>query len=324
MAKRRKKKKSSKCPEPFNTLIDIAAGLTMGAIADRMEKKYHYTKKGKINPYAVSAFGLASGRMKSTEDILHTGAFLGAMGSFDVDTSDPDAPHSYILDDPIFYDIPEAKVNDNRYAWRLNCEDGSEYGVFPEDYETREEYHEAIHREKYAWRDWCEDGSELGIVPDDYETEDEYEEALEEARQSIDDTEDEEGFFTDRENYGEDNDENHDEDAAEYEHIAPSSFEVEVAPQEDVPHGLTPSVIDPFEKDDFHVYVYCVVEINSSGEKRYYRTEDRTLKKGDAVLVPDPFSGKKHEGIIRSIEHHMRFSVPQPVKETLEIIARAE
>ena len=65
--------------------------------------------------------------------------FLGAMGSFDVDTSDPDAPHSYILDDPIFYDIPEAKVNDNRYDWRLNCEDGSEYGIYAEDYETREE-----------------------------------------------------------------------------------------------------------------------------------------------------------------------------------------
>lgn len=322
MAKRRKKK-SSKCPEPFNTLIDLAAGLTMGAIADHMEKKYHYTKKGKINPYAVSAFGLASGRMKSTEDILRTGAFLGAMGSFDVDTSDPDAPHSYILDDPIFYDIPEAKVNDNRYAWRLNCEDGSEYGIYAEDYETREEYHDAIHREKYAWRDWCEDGSELGIDPDDYETEDEYEEALEEARHSMGDTEDKDVFFADHEDCVEDDDENSD-DVAEVEYVAPFSFEVEATPQEDISQGLTPSVSDPFENDDFHVFVYCLVEINSSGEKRYYRTEDRTLKKGDAVLVPDPFSGKSQEGIIRSIEHHMSFSVPQPVKETLEIIARAE
>ena len=50
MAKRRRSsKKSSKCPEPFNTLIDIAAGLTMGAVANHMEKKYNYSKKGKIN-----------------------------------------------------------------------------------------------------------------------------------------------------------------------------------------------------------------------------------------------------------------------------------
>lgn len=284
MAKRRKKKKSSKCPEPFNTLIDIAAGLTMGAIADHMEKKYHYTKKGKINPYAVSAFGLASGRMNSTEDILRTGAFLGAMGSFDVDTSDPDAQHSYILDDPIFYDIPEAKVNDNRYAWRLNCEDGSEYGIFPEDYETREEYHSAIHREKYAWRDWCEDGSELGIDPDDYEAEDEYEEALEETKQSIDDTDYEDVFFADHEDYDEDNGKSVDEDNAGCGCIAPSSFGVEVNPKEEVPHASALSVSDPFETDDFHVYVYCFVEIKSSGEKRYYRTEDRTLEKIMKVL----------------------------------------
>ena len=111
---------------------------------------------------------------------------------------------------------------------------------------------------------------------------------------------------------------------AEYRFIAPSSLGVEADLQEDASHVLTPSVRDPFEADDFHVYVYCIVELKCSGEKRFYRTEDRTLKKGDAVLVPDPFSGKNHEGIICSIEHHMRFSVPQPVKETLEIIARAE
>ena len=314
MAKRRKKK-SSKCPEPINTLIDLAAGLTMGAIADHMEKKYHYTKKGKINPYAVSAFGLASGRMKSTEDVLRTGAFLGAMGSFDVDTSDPDAPNSYILDDPIFCDIPEAKVNDNRYAWRLNCEDGSEYGIYPEDYETREEYHEAIHREKYAWRDWCEDDTEHGVDPDDYETEDEYEEALEEARLSADDIEDVDCLFADSEVDEED----------EHTNITPpASLIVETNNHNDNPLFIAPSVSDPFENDDFHVYVYCSVELNDSGEKKYYRTEDHSFKKGDAVLVPDPISGNNLVGIIRAIEHHMRFSVPQPVKETSEIIGRAE
>lgn len=89
MARRRRgSKKSSKCPEPFNTLIDIAAGLTMGAVANHMEKKYHYSKKGKINPYAVSAAKMAAGRMNSTEDILRTGAVLGAMGSFDVEEDD--------------------------------------------------------------------------------------------------------------------------------------------------------------------------------------------------------------------------------------------
>lgn len=33
-----------------------------------------------------------------------------------------------------------------------------------------------------SWRDYCEDGSEYDIDPEDYETEEEYEEALEEAK----------------------------------------------------------------------------------------------------------------------------------------------
>lgn len=144
MAKKKYKRKSSKCPEPFNTLIDIAAGITMGAVADHMEKKYHYSAKGKINPYAVSAMGLASGKMNSTEDILRTGAFLGAMESFDVEADGVPSSHSYIPEDPVFRQIREAKVNDNRYAWRLNCEDGSAYGVSPYNYETRAAYNEAL------------------------------------------------------------------------------------------------------------------------------------------------------------------------------------
>lgn len=148
MAKKKSKRKSSKCPEPLNTLIDIAAGITMGAVANHMEKKYHYTEKGKINPYAVSSMGLASGKMKSTEDILRTGAFLGAVGSFDVEADGTPSARSYIPEDPVFRQIRELKVNDNRYAWRLNCEDGSAYGISPYNYETRAAYKEALEAAK--------------------------------------------------------------------------------------------------------------------------------------------------------------------------------
>ena len=148
MAKRKKSRKSSKCPEPLNTMIDIAAGLTMGAVVSHMEKKYNYSKKGKINPYAVSAMGLASGRMKSTEDILRTGAVLGAMGSFDVEADDPVTYHHHVPEDPVFRDIRETKKNDNRYAWRLNCEDGSAYGISPLEYETRDAYNAALRAAK--------------------------------------------------------------------------------------------------------------------------------------------------------------------------------
>ena len=119
----------------------------MSAVADHMEKKYHYSKKGKINPYKVSAVGIASGRMKSTKDIIRTGAVLGALGSFDVDeegVSDKRMNKSVSELDKGIVSSPTR----NRYAWRLNCEDGTEYGIDPRDYETREAYHEAVNKAK--------------------------------------------------------------------------------------------------------------------------------------------------------------------------------
>ncbi len=35
----------------------------------------------------------------------------------------------------------------------------------------------------YSWRQFCEDGFDVGVFPEDFETEEEYEEALEEAMQ---------------------------------------------------------------------------------------------------------------------------------------------
>lgn len=140
-------KKSTKCPEPFNTLLNWGAGFTMSIIADKMEDKYHYRKHGVPNPYRASAYAMSLGRLNTVEQTIRLGAVLGAMGSFDVDCDSPPPRRkrripTYWEFDDIAFDY--SYTNDNRYAWRLNCEDGSEYGIFPEDYETREEYNEAI------------------------------------------------------------------------------------------------------------------------------------------------------------------------------------
>lgn len=76
----------------------------------------------------------------------------------------------------------EEALEEAKYAWRDDCEDGLEYGLAPEDYETSEEYEEALNEAKYAWRDECEDGFEYGVDADDYETLEEYEDALREAK----------------------------------------------------------------------------------------------------------------------------------------------
>jgi len=103
MAKRKKNRKSSKCPEPFNSLINLAGGITMNAIADKMEQKHHYRQRGVPNPYRASAFGIASGRMKSTEDVIRLGGVMGAMGAFDDEAQPPDfsAYESWEFDDTV-------------------------------------------------------------------------------------------------------------------------------------------------------------------------------------------------------------------------------
>ncbi|MCC8077240.1 MAG: hypothetical protein LIO60_02655 [Oscillospiraceae bacterium] len=320
MSKRKKSsskhKKSSKCPEPFNTMIDLAAGLTMAAIAGSMEKKHNYSARGKINPYAASAVGMATGRIKNTEDIIRTGALLGAMGSFDDDDT---------CDDLLLSTENLVHTNDNRYAWRLNCDDGSAYGIFPEDYETRKEYNEALHNEKYGWRDFCEDGSEYDLEPEDFETEEEYEEALAEAREAAANesadigevTEDADGIIIEVDGKEYNAGENiviHVENDAKASDTLPSSI------YESTP---TTTDTDPFADDDFHVYVYCFVKLPSIDEPIYYRTEDRTLRSGDHVIVPKPGNNEKVTGEIISVEHHMRFSVPVPVEVTRVIVDKA-
>lgn len=79
-------------------------------------------------------------------------------------------------------------LEDAKYGWRDTCESGIEYSLDPCDFETEDEYNEALEEAKYAWRDICEDGSEYDLDPGDFETEDEYNEALEEAKYAWRDT----------------------------------------------------------------------------------------------------------------------------------------
>lgn len=68
-----------------------------------------------------------------------------------------------------------------QHNWKQNCPDGSEYGVFPDDFDNETDYLEALEEAKFEWREYCPDGTEYGIVPEDYETEEEYIEALTDA-----------------------------------------------------------------------------------------------------------------------------------------------
>ena len=159
---------------------------------------------GKPDPYKAAGIAAGLGHT-SPSDIAMLGGMLGSQGAFRDDNSSSgyvggggsssfdDSWRDFCEDgsdydlDPEDFDseeeyeeaLEEAK---EKYAWRENCEDGFEYNIDPEDYETEEEYLEALNEEKYAWRETCEDGSEYCIDPEDYDTEEEYLEDLNEEK----------------------------------------------------------------------------------------------------------------------------------------------
>lgn len=104
-----------------------------------------------------------------------------AMKIFEECTKKDESPRDYGFQRSLFDHNIDGGVD---ISWREYCEDGSAFDIDPGDYETEEEYEEALNAAKFAWRDTCEDSFELGVDPDDYETEDEYNKALDEVRAS--------------------------------------------------------------------------------------------------------------------------------------------
>ena len=148
MAKGRKKSSSKGCPEPLNTMIDLAGAAAMGAFAKHKIKCDYAKGRGKDSTKAaMMVYGMGAFR-RGSSGLISLGGLYGINSALkDIEKSQKVRklkPHAY--DDGI--DISFYKSNDNRYAWRLNCEDGSEYNVYPEDFESRDEYIAALREAK--------------------------------------------------------------------------------------------------------------------------------------------------------------------------------
>lgn len=142
MAKRRKYS-AAKCPEPLNTMIDLAGALAMGAFAKHQIKKNYQRGRGAESVKAATmVYGMGAMRHGS-EGLISLGGLYGVNSAIrDIERSEAARRRGPVYDDGI--DFPPYKTNDNRYAWRLNCEDGSAYGISPLNYETRDAYNLAL------------------------------------------------------------------------------------------------------------------------------------------------------------------------------------
>lgn len=144
MAKRRKKSNKRERIPVIDFLLDMAQAATLDYIAYKRRQK-RGNKRTKIDPYEATGMAVGMDLIDDTEDLIRFGGMLGAMGAFDPDEPDEVYQSGYAgsHDSNPFY-----APKNNKYAWRLNCEDGSEYGISPENYETRDEYHDALEEAK--------------------------------------------------------------------------------------------------------------------------------------------------------------------------------
>lgn len=145
MAKR-KKYKSSKCPEPLNTLIDIAGAAALGAYTRHKILSDYKRGQGESSVKAAMLVHGAGAMRRGSDGLVSLGGVYGINSALEeIERQERKPTVRHYVDEP---DIPIAPItsNNNRYAWRLNCEDGSEYGISPYDYETRPEYNAALNR----------------------------------------------------------------------------------------------------------------------------------------------------------------------------------
>ena len=144
MSKKRRKSAS----DPLDTMIDLAGAAVMGAVAKHKLKSDYKRGQGRESVRAAQiVFGVGSLRRGST-GLMSLGGLLGVNSAIkDIEKSERARKVvTQVYDDGI--DLSIYKVNDNRYAWRLNYEDGSEYGVYPENFESRDEYIAALREAK--------------------------------------------------------------------------------------------------------------------------------------------------------------------------------
>ena len=208
MARRRK---SSKCPEPLNTMIDIAGAVTMGLYAKHKIKKDFEKGCGEESAKAgTMVFGYGALRGGS-RGIMSLGGLIGLnSGLKDIERNQQ---NPQIYETPFIDKVSDApkstpkKVNHN--LWREKCEDGSMYGLDPYSFSSADDYEDALNQaksikksqetiedaevmtlrqapsnKKHLWRKFCSDGSKYGIDPKDFDNADDYEEAIKKAKES--------------------------------------------------------------------------------------------------------------------------------------------
>ncbi len=144
----RHKKPSYTGPDPLDIIVDIFSAI-LGFFGTRSQIKRDYREghgQESVNA-ATRIYGYGASRKDS--HWLGIGGLLGINSAVNSINRQREREHERVLaNDPTTVSVAGYQSIDNRYAWRLNCEDGKAYGVVPEDYETRDQYNAALNTAK--------------------------------------------------------------------------------------------------------------------------------------------------------------------------------
>lgn len=194
-------------------MIDIMGAVAIGAYTRHKIKEDFKSGHGEESIKAATMVYGAGALRNGSQGIVSLGGLIGVKkGIDDIDRMQrncnaryPSTDYPSVMpDDEILgkCSIAEEPKKDN--IWREHCEDGSQYGINPEDFNSADAYEQALYdiknadcishqdqsetingetkqsvtTKRYIWRKYCENGDKYGINPDDYETADEYYEAI--------------------------------------------------------------------------------------------------------------------------------------------------
>ena len=141
--KRNKKNTDIGILEP---MIDLVGAVALGAYTKHKIKKAYKEGRGEEAAAAATAVYGMGGMHKKGNHIMEIAGLHAVQNA--VNEAEREKRKAslecgrseYVLDAD---DFAHEKHN-NRYAWRMNCEEGSKYGLQPEDFETRDSYHDAF------------------------------------------------------------------------------------------------------------------------------------------------------------------------------------
>lgn len=170
-------------------------------------------------------------------------------------------------------------------AWRNNVPQDDDICIFPNLYDSEQEYLAAYYKEKYRWRDDYKNIINIGLNAKDYENEDDFLSAYSDIIYKI-----------------------------KQKKIDRRIAEIRNRQKEREKPNLN--------LNDKSIYKFCGVVLPFSEQAYSYITDDETIKVGDMVIVPVGKEQKEMNGNVVSVCECLRSEAPFPVEKAKKIIKK--